>query len=51
MLGLEGCKEKKPCPIHSLISPSRSKMIALLESKTINDLARDLELNKVFLPS
>lgn len=51
MLGLEDCNEHKPCPIHSIISPSRSKMIALLESKTINDLASDLKLNKVFLPS
>ena len=50
VLGLEDCNEQKPCPIHRLISPSRSKMIALLESKTINDLATDLELNKVFLP-
>ena len=50
MLGLEDCNEQKPCPIHRLISPSRSKMIALLESKTINDLAKDLELNKTFLP-
>ncbi|MGB5459898.1 MAG: Rrf2 family transcriptional regulator [Eudoraea sp.] len=50
LLGLEDCDEQKPCPIHRLISPSRSKMIALLESKTINDLATDLELNKAFLP-
>ena len=50
VLGLEDCNEQKPCPIHRLISPSRSKMIALLESKTINDLATDLELNKVYLP-
>lgn len=50
ILGLEDCNEQKPCPIHRLISPSRSKMIALLETKTINDLATDLELNKAFLP-
>lgn len=50
LLGLEDCDEQKPCPIHRLISPSRSKMIALLETKTINDLATDLELNKAFLP-
>lgn len=50
VLGLEDCNELKPCPIHSLISPSRSKMIELLESKTINGLAMDLELKKTFLP-
>jgi Rrf2 family protein len=50
LLGLEDCNEQKPCPIHRLISPSRSKMIALLETKTINDMATDLELNKAFLP-
>ena len=49
ILGLEDCNEHKPCPIHSLLSPSRSKMIALLESETLNDLAKDLELNKAFL--
>jgi Rrf2 family protein len=50
VLGLEDCNEYKPCPLHALISPSRSQMISLLESKTIDDLAKDLELNKVFLP-
>jgi len=50
VLGLDDCNEHKPCPLHALISPSRSKMIVLLESKTIKDLAKDLELNKVFLP-
>ena len=50
LLGLEDCNEKKPCPIHSFISPSRSKMIALLKSKTVDDLAKDLKLNKAFLP-
>ena len=50
VLSLEDCNEHKPCPLHALINPSRSKMIALLESKTINDLATDLELNKAFLP-
>jgi Rrf2 family protein len=50
VLGLEDCNEQKPCPIHSLIGPLKSKMIDLLESKTINDLASDLKLNKVFLP-
>jgi len=50
VLGLEDCNEQKPCPIHSLIGPLKSKMIDLLDSKTINDLAQDLALNKVFLP-
>lgn len=49
-LSLEDCNEHIPCPLHALINPSRSKMIALLESKTINDLAMDLKLNKAFLP-
>jgi len=50
VLGLEDCNEHKPCSLHAIISPSRLKMIELLESKTINDLAKDLELNKTFLP-
>lgn len=50
ILGLEDCNEQKPCPIHNLISPSRLQMIHLLESITVNDLAKDLEQNKVFLP-
>lgn len=50
IIGLEDCNEQKPCPLHSLISPSKSKMTAILESTTINDLSKDLELNKVFLP-
>jgi len=50
VLSLEDCNKYKPCPLHALISPSRSQMISLLESKTIEDLAEDLELNKAFLP-
>jgi Rrf2 family protein len=50
LLSLEDCNENKPCPLHELIAPSRSKFIKSLETKTINDLAMDLKDKKAFLP-
>ena len=50
LLSLEDCSEHKPCPLHHLVSQSRSRMIESLEVKTIDELALDLKEKRSFLP-
>lgn len=50
MLSLEDCNEKRPCPLHAIVQPFRSKLLTSLEQMTVNDLARNLQNNKSFLP-
>ncbi|MGI9547683.1 MAG: RrF2 family transcriptional regulator [Flavobacteriaceae bacterium] len=50
MLGLEDCDESKPCPLHHLIVSSRTALIQVLETKTIQDLATELEHKRAFMP-
>ncbi|HMB61697.1 MAG TPA: Rrf2 family transcriptional regulator [Eudoraea sp.] len=50
MLSLEDCSEGKPCPLHHLISSSRTKLLKSLENETIRSLAIDLKSKKTFLP-
>ena len=50
MLSLENCDQDKPCPLHSMLSPSRDKILKILKNKTIKDAIIDVELGKTFLP-
>ena len=50
LLSLEDCNHEKPCPLHGLFMPTRSKLVQSLERKTIADLATDLKNKKTFLP-
>lgn len=50
MLSLEKCNELKPCPLHSVLSPSRKKILKHLEHKTIKELALEVKLGNAFLP-
>ena len=50
MLSLEGCNEQKPCPLHAIMQPSRTKMTRMLEQLSVNDLAKDLHDERSFLP-
>ena len=50
MLSLEDCNENKPCPLHELVGPMRTKFIKSLENKTIEALASALKNKKAFLP-
>lgn len=50
MLSLEKCNEKKPCPMHHILSPYRKKILKHLEHKTIKELALEVELGNAFLP-
>ncbi len=51
ILGLSECNQDKPCPLHNLITHSRSLLLHVLETKTIGELANDLKDKKTFLPN
>lgn len=48
-LGLEECDERRPCPLHHGFKSVRNGLQALLETTTIEDLAKDLKKGNVFL--
>jgi len=50
LLSLEKCNADKPCPLHDLASPSRSKFIQSLNQNTIDEFSIQIEQGKVFLP-
>ena len=50
MLSLEKCNEDKPCPLHAILSPSRKKILKILNEKTIKELALDVEQGNSYLP-
>ncbi len=50
ILGFSDCDEKEPCPLHFHINQSRTQLIHVLESKSIEELATDLKDRKSFLP-
>lgn len=50
LLSLEQCDEDKPCPLHKIAYPYRSKLLMNLQSKTINDLCKEVRLGNAFLP-
>lgn len=50
MLSLADCDEKKPCPLHAIFQPSRTKLINSLENLTVNDIAPDLLKSRSYLP-
>ncbi len=50
MLSLEKCDEEKPCPLHNILSDSKNKILQHLKSKTVKELALDVEVGNSFLP-
>lgn len=50
MLSLEKCKERKPCPLHNILSTSRDEILKNLKEKTIEDLSLDVKSGNSFLP-
>ncbi len=50
ILSLEHCNENKPCPLHHIISPSKTILMKNLKTKTIYELSLDVKNGKAFLP-
>ena len=50
ILSLEHCNEIKPCPLHHIISPSRTILMKNFKIKTIDELSQDVKKGKSYLP-
>lgn len=43
VLGLPGCGNRKPCPLHQAWGEERARLATIFESKTLQRVAQDLE--------
>ena len=50
LLSLKNCDDKKPCPLHNIMDPYRSKLLSRLTEKTIEELSNEIKSGKTFLP-
>ena len=50
LLSLQNCDSDKPCPLHVLAGPFRTELLKNLESNTIEDMIKDINSGKSFLP-
>lgn len=50
IMSLEKCHEGKPCPLHHVLTASRSHILNSLKTKTIEDLVKEVKLGNAFLP-
>lgn len=49
VLGLKQCSELKPCPMHSQYKLIKPQLINLFETKTISDLAEEMDRGSSFI--
>ncbi|MCJ7468640.1 MAG: Rrf2 family transcriptional regulator [Maribacter sp.] len=50
LLSLENCNEKRPCPLHELVAPSKKKLLKSLQGKTIAQISGDIDKGITFFP-
>lgn len=43
VLGLPGCGERKPCPLHARWAPERERLKAMFHAETLADMAERLQ--------
>lgn len=48
-LGLKECSDIFPCPIHADIKPYKERLRQVMDKKTVQQLAKDLDGGNVFL--
>ena len=49
ILGLKGCSERNPCPLHEDYTRIRPQLRKMFEGKTIRDLALEMEKPRVVI--
>lgn len=49
ILGLQGCSEKNPCPLHEEYARIRPQLRSMFENKSLLDLARELGKPRVVI--
>ena len=50
MLSLKKCDNEKPCPLHNIVYPYRSRLLNRLNEKTIENLSIEIKSGETFLP-
>ena len=50
LLSLDDCNSQKPCPLHAIMQPARTRLIQSLEQLSVDDLSKDLSNHQSFLP-
>ena len=50
VLDLEKCDEDKPCPLHHIVHPGKSKFLEYLKTKTIREFSEQLQTNNGYFP-
>jgi Rrf2 family protein len=50
VLSLEKCNAEKPCPLHKMISPTKSKFLRQLTDKSIDEFSQEVKSGASFLP-
>ncbi len=48
-LGLEQCSDDRPCPIHQEFKITKDRLKNIIKSKTIEQLAKEIKNNELFL--
>lgn len=48
-LGLKSCSAKRPCPIHDQFASIRTQIKELLQTTTLSDYQKTLDLGKMYL--
>lgn len=49
ILGLKECSEHKPCPMHAQYKNIKQQLTQLFETKSINDLAEEINKGSLFI--
>lgn len=50
VLGIKQCNAEHPCPMHHMVGKTKSSFIKCLEEVTVEELIKDIEAGKSFLP-
>lgn len=50
VLDLEKCNEDKPCPLHHVINPTKSKLLEYLNSETIESFTKQFQFGNDYIP-
>ncbi len=50
VLSLKDCDEKRPCPLHNLVAPSKKNLMDSLEHKTLAEISSEIEKGISFFP-
>jgi Rrf2 family protein len=50
VLDLEKCNDEKPCPLHHVVNPTKSKLIEYLSTETVLSFTKQFNLGNEYIP-